>query len=35
MLLEKLESKRNVWYLDDVNLANDYEIMLRDIKIIL
>ena len=30
-----LESKINIWYLDDGNLADDYKVVLRDLKNIL
>ena len=31
-LVKQLESKINIWYLDDVNLADDYKVVLRDLK---
>ena len=34
-LVKKLASKINIWYLDDGNLADDYKIVLRDLKNIL
>ena len=34
-LVKHLESKINIWYLDDGNLADDYKIVLRDLKNIL
>ena len=34
-LVKQLESKINIWYLDDGNLAVDYKIILRDLKNIL
>ena len=34
-LVKQLESKFNIWYLDDGNLADDYKVVLRDLKNIL
>ena len=34
-LVKQLESKINIWYLDDGNLADDYKVVLRDLKHIL
>ena len=34
-LVKQLESKINIWYLDDGNLADDYKVVLRDLKKIL
>ena len=34
-LVKNLESKNNIWYLDDGNLSDDYKVVLRDIKSIL
>ena len=34
-LVKQLESKINIWYLDDGNLADDYKVKLRDLKNIL
>ena len=34
-LVKQLESKNNIWYLDDRNLADDYKVVLRDLKNIL
>ena len=34
-LIKQLESKINIWYLDDGNLADDYKVVLRDLKNIL
>ena len=34
-LVKLLESKINIWYLDDRNLADDYKVVLRDLKNIL
>ena len=34
-LVKQLESKINIWYLDDGNLADDYKVVLRDLKNIL
>ena len=34
-LVKQLESKINIWYLDDGNLADHYKIILRDLKNIL
>ena len=34
-LVKHLESKINIWYLDDGNFADDYKILLRDLKNIL
>ena len=31
-LVKQLESKINIWYLDDGNLADDYKVVLRDLK---
>ena len=31
-LVKQLESKINIWFLDDRNLADDYKIVLRDPK---
>ena len=33
--VKQLESKINIWYLDDGNLADDYKVLLRDLKNIL
>ena len=35
ILVKQLESKINIWYLDDGNLADDYKVVLRDLKNIL
>ena len=32
---QTIESKTIIWYLDDENLADDYKIVLRDLKNIL
>ena len=32
-LVKQLESKINIWYLDDGNLAGDYKVVLRNLKI--
>ena len=32
-LVKQLESKTNIWYLDDGNLADDYKVVLQDLKI--
>ena len=34
-LVKQLESKINLWYLDDGNLADDYKVVLRDLKNVL
>ena len=34
-LVKQLESKTNIWFLDDGNLADDYKVVLRDLKNIL
>ena len=34
-LVKQLESKINIWFLDDGNLADNYKVVLRDLKIIL
>ena len=34
-IVKLLESKTNIWFLDDGNLADDYKVVLRDIKNIL
>ena len=34
-LVKQLESKTNIWFLDDGNLADNYKVVLRDLKIIL
>ena len=34
-LVKQLESKTNIWYLDDGNLAEYYKVVLQDLKIIL
>ena len=34
-LVKHLESKINIWYLDDGNLADNYKVVLRDLKKIL
>ena len=34
-LVKQLESKINIWYLDDGNLADEYKVVLRDLKNIL
>ena len=34
-LVKQLESKINIWYSDDGNLADDYKVELRDLKNIL
>ena len=34
-LVKQLESKINIWYLDDGNLADDYKVVLGDLKNIL
>ena len=34
-LVKQLESKINIWYLDDGNLADDYKVVLWDLKNIL
>ena len=34
-LVKQLESKINIWYLDDGNLVDDYKVVLRDLKNIL
>ena len=34
-LIKQLESKINIWYLDDGKLADDYKVVLRDLKNIL
>ena len=34
-LVKQLESKINIWFLDDGNLADDYKVVLRDLKNIL
>ena len=34
-LVKQLESKINIWYLDEGNLADDYKVVLRDLKNIL
>ena len=34
-LVKQLESKINIWYLDNGNLADDYKVVLRDLKNIL
>ena len=34
-LVKQLESKINIWYLDNGNLADGYKVVLRDLKIIL
>ena len=31
-LVKQLKSKINIWYLDDRNLADDYKVVLRDLK---
>ena len=31
-LIESLESKTNLWYLDDGNLSDDYRTRLKDLK---
>ena len=31
-LVKQLESKINIWYLDDRNLSDDYKVVLRDLK---
>ena len=31
-LIDSLESKINLWYLDDVNISNDYRTVLKDLK---
>ena len=31
-LVKQLESKINIWYLDDGNLSDDYKVVLRDLK---
>ena len=31
-LIKQLESEINIWYLDDGNLADDYKVVLRDLK---
>ena len=31
-LVKQLESKNKIWYLDDGNLADDYKVVLRDLK---
>ena len=31
-LVKQLESKINIWYLDDENLADDYMVVLRGLK---
>ena len=31
-LVKQLESKINIWYLDDGSLADDYKVVLRDLK---
>ena len=31
-LVKQLESKINIWYLDDGNIADDFEVVLRDLK---
>ena len=33
--VKQLESKINIWYLDDGNLADDYKVVLPDLKNIL
>ena len=33
--VKQLESKINIWCLDDGNLADDYKVVLRDLKNIL
>ena len=34
-LAKQMESKINIWYLDDGNLADDFKVVLRDLKNIL
>ena len=34
-LVKQMESKNNIWYSDDGNLADDYQVVLRDLKNIL
>ena len=34
-LVKQLDSKIDIWYLDDGNLADDYKVVLRDLKNIL
>ena len=34
-LVKQFESKINIWYLDDGNLADDYKVVLRDLEYIL
>ena len=34
-LVKQLESKINIWYLDDGNLADDSKVVIRDLKTIL
>ena len=34
-LVKQMESKIYIWYLDDGNLADDYKVVLRDLKNIL
>ena len=34
-IVKQLESKINIWYLDEGNLADDYKVIIRDLKIIL
>ena len=31
-LIDSLESKKNLWYLDDGNLSDDYRTVLKDLK---
>ena len=31
-LVKQLESKINIWYLDDGHLADDYKVVLQDLK---
>ena len=31
-LIDSLESKKNLWYLDDENLSDDYRTVLKDLK---
>ena len=31
-LIDSLESKKNIWYLDDGNLSDDYRTVLKDLK---
>ena len=33
--VKQLESKINIWYLEDGNLADDYKVVLRDLKNVL